>query len=77
VILAEASVLDKDGRAFVHGLEKDHRKWLKRLILASGGRNLGTGFLFQDMHGCPFLYKPIDPEILIRIVERLLGSDSP
>jgi response regulator RpfG family c-di-GMP phosphodiesterase len=71
VIIAEASVLDKQGRSFVKRLETDYPEWLDRLILASGGRNLNTGFFLQDKHGCPFLYKPIDPEILIAVIERI------
>ena len=71
VIMAESSVLDKQGRSFVHRLEADYPQWLDRLILASGGRNLTAGFFLQDKHGCPFLYKPIDPEILIAVIERI------
>ena len=71
VILADASVLDKEGRSFVQRLEKDHREWLQKLIMASAGRNLRTGFTFQDKYGCPFLYKPIDPEVLIQATETL------
>lgn len=70
-VVAEVSVLNKQGRPLVFELESFLQSWLPRLIIASGGKDIKIAQYFQKRYGCPLLFKPIDSNELIKIIEEL------
>lgn len=77
VILAEIYVFGRDGQCFVHTLEQTLPGWLPRLIVASGGRHIKEAQRLGDEHGCPLLFKPVDPTALVELVTRYCAERKP
>ncbi|NMB76568.1 MAG: response regulator [Myxococcales bacterium] len=67
-ILLEVSVPGPDGKSFAAWLENHRREWFSRLIVTTGGLEMGLAFRLENFHGCPFLPKPIDPDLLLKRV---------
>lgn len=73
-ILLEVSVRGPDGKSFAAWLETHRRDWFSRIILTTGGIDMGLAFRLENFHGCPFFPKPIDPDKLLREVIRHAGT---
>jgi DNA-binding NtrC family response regulator len=71
VVLLEVSLPGPGGVSLAQHLEQHQPEISRRMIVTSAGLSVQTAFRFQFLHGCSFLPKPIDPDLLKREVLRL------
>lgn len=69
-ILLEVSLPGPGGKSFAAWLETHRREWYSRIIVTTGGLDMGLAFRLENFHGCPFFPKPIDPDKLLSQVLR-------